>query len=114
MLKENEVSEKDSKALRYYARTKLKEILDIAKTGPELDEEETLSLLINLWFKWRSEWIHYNAVNNYNMVINGYAYIPSVLKSSYISHLIAKIETLIPEDTLEKIHEVMVNIQYQS
>lgn len=114
ILEENEVPEKEAKSLKYYARTKLKSILDIAKTGDEYKENEILSLIINLWFEWRSEWIRYNAINNYNMVFFGNADLSSVIKASYISHLIAKIEQFIPSETLQKINDIMVKIQFQN
>ncbi len=114
IIKENELNEKDSKILKYYAKTKLKSLLDLIKTGEEFTEEDTINLLVNIWSEWRSEWIHYNAVNNYKMVFHGNADLLSVLKSSYISHLISKIEPLIPPETLQKIYEIMVSIQYQA
>lgn len=113
LLTENEIQDKEKLALKYYAKLKLKSILEIAKTGSELSDSETLSLLVNLWFEWRSEWIRYNAINNYNMVIHGTVDLTSVIKSSYVSYLISKIEDFIPEETLQKIHEIMVEQQYQ-
>lgn len=114
IISENSVSENDSKVLKYYAKTKLKSLLDIAKLGNEFTYNDILSLLINLWFEWRSEWIRCNAINNYNMVFYGAADILCVIKAAYVSHLLSKIEPLIPNETLQKIHEIMVNIQYQT
>lgn len=114
IIQENKLNENDIKHLKYYAKTKLKSLLDISKTGNEFTNEDSLSLLINIWFEWRSEWIRYNAVNNYNMVVHGYAETLSVMKSAYISYLLSKIEPLIPAETLQKIHDIMVNIQYQT
>jgi hypothetical protein len=109
-----ELTDRDRKELKYYAKTKLKEMHELAKVLKTAEEEEATSSIINLWFEWRSEWIRYNAVNNFNMVEFGEANNMSVVKSGYVSFLISKIESLIPEEKLEKIHEIMVQVQYES
>ncbi len=107
------LSERDVKQLRYFAKVKLKGIEEVAKTLKDYTNEEALPSIVSLWFEWRSEWIRYNAVNNFNMMEYEKVDAKSVIQSAYVSYLIDKIEPLIPEEKLEKIQKIMVEVQYE-
>lgn len=114
MIKEHSsLSERDVKQLRYFAKVKLKGIEEVAKTLKDYTNEEALPSIVSFWFEWRSEWIRYNAVNNFNMIEYGKVCAKSVIQSTYVSYLIDKIEPLIPEEKLEKIQKIMVEVQYE-
>ncbi|MCB1178576.1 MAG: hypothetical protein KDK36_13405 [Leptospiraceae bacterium] len=107
-----DLTPREIKQIKYFAKSKLKEIIDLLKTFKDAPEDEINSGIISIWIELRSEWIRYNAVNNYNMVINGVASSLSVLKSGFVSYLIGKIETYISEDKLEKLNDIMTKVQY--
>ncbi|WCL50095.1 hypothetical protein [Leptospira sp. GIMC2001] len=108
------LNERGIKQLKYFAKSKLKGIQDLANTLKDAGETEVDSAISGLWFEFRSEWIRHNAINNYNMVMHGDADSLSVLQSAYLSFLIGEIEILISEEQLDKMKEVMVSIQYNS
>jgi hypothetical protein len=106
------LTERNIKQLRYFCKTKLKGMQDLARTLDGAEEGEIESSLCGLWFEFRSEWIRHNAVNNYNMVMHGDADSLSIVQSAYLSFLIGATEEWIPESQLEKMKEIMVDVQY--
>lgn len=108
------LTERNLKELKYFAKVKLKGMQDLGKTLEDADSEEIESSISGLWFEFRSQWIRHNAVNNYNMVMTGDADPLSVIQSAVLSHLIGVIEDWIPEDKLEKMMQIMVDVQYNS
>lgn len=108
------LTDRNKKEVKYYAKMKLKGMLELAKTLKEADDQEIDSALTGIWFEFRSQWIRHNAVNNFNMFTYGTADPVFVLQSAILTYYLAGIETFIPEDKLAKMNEVMVNIQYNA
>ncbi len=107
-----ELVAKEIKQIRYYCKNRLKNIQDLAKAFKSSEDFEIEGAVINLWFEFRSEWIRYNSVNNYNMIFHGSASPMYMIQSSFISFLIGKIEKFIPLEKLEQIHQIMLKVQY--
>lgn len=106
------VTERNKKEIKYYAKIKLKGIQELAKTLKFAEPVEVESAISTLWFEFRSQWIRHNAVNNYNMYMYGVADPLFVLQSSVLSYYIDGLEKFIPQEKLEKMNEIMVNLQY--
>jgi len=108
------LTDRNKKEVKYFAKMKLKGLQELAKTLRGAEEDEIVSAISGVWFEFRAEWIRHNAVNNYNMFMYGEADPVFVLQSSILSHYIGGIERFIPEEKLEKMKEIMTNLQYAS
>lgn len=106
------LTERNKKEIKYFAKLKIKGLMELAKTLKGAEEDEIDSGITGVWFEFRSQWIRHNAVNNYNMITHGEADPLFVLQSAVLSHYLAGIEEFIPEEKLTKMNEIMVNIQY--
>jgi hypothetical protein len=96
------------------ANLKVRALGSIIKINKDSEEPEILSSICNFWIELRSEWVRLNTVNNYNLILNGEADDVNILLSAFISGMIESIEPLIPEAELNKMNEVMVQVQYGS
>lgn len=109
-----ELTEREDKQLRYYCKTELKGILDLVKTLDGADSFEIDSAISGLWFEFHSKWIRFNAINNYNAVMNDDINPLYVLQSASITYFISKIEDFIEDEQLQKMKKIMTDVQYSS
>ncbi|NCN09292.1 MAG: hypothetical protein GW938_05550 [Leptospira sp.] len=109
-----ELTEREDKQLRYYCKTELKGILDLVKTLDGADTSEIDSAISGLWFEFHSKWIRFNAINNYNAVMNDNINPLYVLQSASITYFISKIEDFIEDEQLQKMKKIMTDVQYSS
>lgn len=108
------LTEREDKQLRYFCKTELKGIQDLVKTLDGADISEIDSAISGLWFEFHSKWIRFNAINNYNAVMNVEVNPLYVLQSASITYFISKIEEFIEPDKLEKMKKIMTEVQYSS
>ena len=107
-----ELTEKQILQLKYNTKLKNRALGAIISIHKDSDIQEVNSAIRNFWFELRTEWIRHNMINNYNMVMNGTADLVSVMQSAFISGMIGELEVFIPEEELEKMHNIMVKVQY--
>ncbi|MDX1960744.1 MAG: hypothetical protein SFU98_19385 [Leptospiraceae bacterium] len=107
-----DLSERTVKQINYLAKMRIKGIQDLTDTLVDASKEEVDSAIMSLWFELRSEWMRYNAVNNYNMVMHGKADDMSVILSAFISNLIVQLEAMLEKEQIEEMHNIMVKVQY--
>lgn len=97
--------------LKCLSRLKIRALGSIIKIHKNSTDEEIKSATVNYWFELRAEWIRHNTVNNYNMVFNGTSDATSVILSSFISKLLEDIEKLLSVDELNRMNDIMVQVQ---
>jgi len=100
------VSPDDIPRLTAYASRRRGAILDVCRAlGAEGDEDDFYRTLAAIWLELRFEWQRHNLVSNYGVVRHGCSAPIALALASASSSLMAQVESLLDEASLERLRE---------
>lgn len=97
--------------IQNYGKVKLSTYADIAESFEGATLEEAQYDLGLIWVELRSEWIRFNTVINYKIMMSGEHDHKTELLGSFSSYLLNKVEAYLTEERKKKVEQLIVDCQ---